>query len=289
MTDISKIKVGESEYQLKDVTAREQIAKISGNSITYGYTDLEDGVSALNPGQVYLYIAPEGPYRWYLVDGITEENVIAAYHFKGAETQAEALTNVNENGSYPLTITGSVMWTTGQGLFFPAEIDCYVNNTNLTNKTSSIISCAFGYSGGQTGSLYTAGVALSTTATNPKYLMQNMETYLSSSKTYPRGHIMPISSTSNKSKIYDATTTDGCLACDWSTYSMWRDGTKLSLTSGARTVTQKNYYVYTPPRVFTTNSASYSNGTIYIESLVFYNCVLTNAQHLQLATQINAL
>ena len=39
----------------------------------------------------------------------------------------------------------------------------------------------------------------------------------------------------------------------------------------------------------TASNSNLASGVMYLESLVFFNCVLTGAQHLQLATQINAL
>lgn len=58
MTDISKIKIGENEYDLKDTVARE-LANNAYNRITYGYTDLIDGTDSLATGTVYFYIESE--------------------------------------------------------------------------------------------------------------------------------------------------------------------------------------------------------------------------------------
>ncbi len=58
MADISKIKIGETEYDVKDTAARE-LAENANNKITYGYTELVDGVSPLASGTVYFYIEPE--------------------------------------------------------------------------------------------------------------------------------------------------------------------------------------------------------------------------------------
>ena len=56
MADISKIKVGETEYDVKDATARAAIAEVKGSDIRWGYEKLVDGTSPLDPGEVYFYI-----------------------------------------------------------------------------------------------------------------------------------------------------------------------------------------------------------------------------------------
>ena len=291
MADISKIKVGETEYDVKDATARTAIANFKSSDITYGYEDLVDGVSPLDPGAVYFYIAPTGPYRWYLVDGITEENVVAAYRFKGAETQAEALLNVNENGDYPLSITGTVTWTTGEGLYFPAVKNCYVNNTTLAAAQASIKACAYRFAGMATGSVCTAGVMLYIgSESNSRYLLGKYGGYYSSTKNYGR-HSIPLSASSRSYKQTSTVNAKGVLSCDWVNYALWYNGQAQSMTNGSGNGTDPTDNTsWTTGRVFTTASNSnLASGVMYLESLVFFNCVLTGAQHLQLATQINAL
>ena len=287
MADISKIKVGETEYDVKDATARTAIANFKSSDITYGYEDLVDGVSPLEPGTVYFYIAPTGPYRWYLVDGITEENVVAAYRFKGAETQAEALLNVNENGDYPLSITGTVTWTTGEGLYFPAVKDCYINNDSLVAKQASITACAFNYDRMNTGSVHTAGVMLQCSNTaNTRYL----EAKGGYGNSYLKNTMIGRSSTDGASKQTSTTYTDGCLSCDWVNYNLWYNGVSQTLTNAEHGTLPTYDSTWTTGRVFTTTTnANAYKGVMYLKTLVFYNCVLTGEQHLQLATQINAL
>ena len=294
MADISKIKVGETEYDVKDATARTAIANFKSSDITYGYEDLVDGVSPLDPGAVYFYIAPTGPYRWYLVDGITEENVVAAYRFKGAETQAEALLNVNENGDYPLSITGTVTWTTGEGLYFPAVVDCYITNDTLTALQTNIKTCAFKFAGMSTGSLSTAGTTLYIGAeTNSKYLIAKYGGYYSNSASSNyANHCISQSASTRNYKQTATVNTEGVLSCDWVNYALWYNGISQSMTNATNGNADDptDNTSWTTGRIFTTASNnSLYKGVIYLESIVFFNCVLTGEQHLQLATQINAL
>ena len=234
------------------------------------------------------------PNRWYLVDGLTEENVVAAYKFKGVATEQEALTNVNEGTAYALSATG-VTWTTGKGLYFPATVNCYINNTELVNQKASIVSCAFGYSDMSTGSVATAGCILngSGEGAGMKYLFAKGGWYNNVSSANEKvylNHAMPTSSSNGKIKQSGNVTATGCLACDWSTFKMWRDGLTLSLTAGSRSGYYPTYFnAWTNARVFTTPTTALARGTMYLSALVFYNTVLTDAQHVQLANQINAL
>jgi hypothetical protein len=228
------------------------------------------------------------PYdKWYLVDGIMEENVIAAYRFKGMASMDAALQNVNLNGSYPLDAVG-ITFVTDKGLFFPASINKYINSTSLINQKSSIITCAFGYSDMDTGKVGTAGTFIS--ATSPwKYLwakcgrMWNPE----SPQYGYYNHTMPRESSNGYLKQSSSIHTEGCLACDWSKYRMWYNGAEQSMSNASI----GTWGIGAPNgRVFSTPSQSgVSCGSMYLSALVYYNVVLTNSQHIQLANQINSL
>jgi hypothetical protein len=224
--------------------------------------------------------------QWYLMDGITEENVVVAYQFKGAESRESALKNINSGAVYPLTATDTVTWTTGKGLFFPADIDCYITNTELTNQHASIVACAFGYSDVSTGSVTTAGVALN--RANPYKYFAAMGGRYYNSNYYYHGTSIPQSASTGDAKYMAPKNVGGVLACDWSAYKVWYNGLSQSLTNADNMQMRSGQWTY--PRVFTTCSYSdFKRGTMYLSALVFYNCVLTDAQHVQLANQINAL
>ena len=242
--------------------------------------------SSSESGSVGWYDVAKLPHgdQWYIVNGIDDSNVVAAYKFKGRESLADALTNINYGTQYMLTVTGAVTWTTGKGLYFPATVDCYINNTELVNQKGSIVSCAFGYSGMSTGNVVTVGMYLGYAGNKQFYAKGG--SYSSNTATYfnhVTGYAGATASTgSNSGVCYPS----GVLATDWSTYGLWHDGLKLSVTKTTKTP----YGDWTSGRVFTTcTSTNLARGTMYLSALVFYNCVLTDAQHVQLANQINAL
>ena len=215
------------------------------------------------------------PNRWYLVDGLTEENVVAAYKFKGVATEQEALTNVNEGTAYPLTVTGAVTWTTGKGLYFPATVNCYINNTELVNQAGSIVSCAFGYSDMSTGDA-------------PMCYLTNYKLIWAGSVMH--ANIPKSASGKGLNKTGATVPTNGCQACDWQNYKVWVDGLSQSLASSTSSFPAS--WGWTAGRVFTSKTTLESAeplSTMYLSALVFYNTVLTDAQHVQLSNQINAL
>jgi hypothetical protein len=291
MADISKIKVGETEYDVKDATARTAIANFKSSDIRWGYEKLVDGITPLDPGAVYFYVSPGNPYRWYLVDGITEENVVAAYLFKGADSISDALINVNAIGEYPLIATNQITWTTGNGLFFPKTADQYINNSNLISDRDSIYTCVFGFSGATTGTVMSSGTTLKIDDVPMKFLHQSLF-YLGGSDKTTRfvGNAVTYGAT-YRYAAGTATNTNskGVLAGDWINYKMYYNGSASTIkTVGTNWITDNSSL--TSGRVFTTCSVStYTMGSMYLTSLAFYNCTLTATQHLQLATQINAL
>ena len=250
-----------------------QVKSGGGYGIGTALENKAEGESGLVKCRLFPGLYGSTPRSWYLVDGITEENVVAAYKFKGVATEQEALTNVNEGTAYPLTVTGAVTWTTGKGLYFPATVGCYINNTELVNQAGSIVSCAFGYSDMSTGSVATAGTVMS----DSKFLFAKYGGWWNSAATY-RTHMSP--------KGYSANVLPSAvLASDFS--GIWRDGLGMSLTSINVSPSKAGW---TTGRVFTTyTSTKLARGTMYLSALVFYNTVLTDAQHVQLSNQINAL
>jgi hypothetical protein len=261
-----------------------QVKSGGGYGIGTALENKAEGESGLVKCRLFPGLYGSTPRSWYLLDGITEENVVAAYKFKGVATEQEALTNVNEGTAYALTATG-VTWTTGKGLYFPADIDCYINNTELVNQKASIVACAFGYSDMSTGSVATAGVALN--YANPyKYFAASGGYY--GSDSYGHFTSIPQSASAYQSKYMATKNVGGVLACDWSACKVWYNGLSQSLTNVNNAQMSNANWTY--PRVFTTcTNSKLARGTMYLSALVFYNTVLTDAQHVQLANQINAL
>lgn len=239
--------------------------------------------SSSESGSVGWYDVAKLPHgdQWYIVNGIDDSNVVAAYKFKGRESLADALTNINYGTQYMLTVTGAVTWTTGKGLYFPAEVNCYINNTELVNNRTHIIACAFGYSDMEVGSVVVTSAVMLGRYTNQYLISKGVS---SSAIGY---HVVYGGPTDGWLKTSANATSSGVLACDWDSYKIWRDGLSLSLNKIATTVPDLGWsseYVFG-----TCPNSNLTHGTMYLSALVFYNTVLTDAQHVQLANQINAL
>jgi len=113
-------------------------------------------------GQVLAKSSSEsGAVNWYNVNqlptedwlhptGVTDSDIIAAFRFKGAASEADALQSVNSGTKYTLSKSGSnVTWSSGNGFFIPAARDVGLKNTDIQKLTWGTV--AVKYSGAQTG------------------------------------------------------------------------------------------------------------------------------------------
>lgn len=108
-------------------------------------------------GQVLAKSSSEsGAVGWYNVDqlptedwmhpsGVVDDDIIAAYRFKGADSEAAALRNINNSSTpYVLTKSGSnVTWSAAGGFFIPAVDAAGLRNTTLQAKTFGTIAVKF--------------------------------------------------------------------------------------------------------------------------------------------------
>lgn len=213
--------------------------------------------------------------KWYLVDGIQESNVIAAYKFIGRSNYADAMKNVNDGDSYPLTATDGINWTSGTGLQFPASKNMCIQNSDLLNINSKICSCAFGYTNaGTSGS--TGGVYIK----KNKFLFHRASAYDSEAKIYSD---IPTCFCNDERLYYiQDSTISGVLSTNFSTAEVYRDGVLQSSTL------KKNSGPNGTLSVFTTAHVPCNATPIYLTALIFFNCYLSQTQHQQIAYNINA-
>jgi hypothetical protein len=92
--------------------------------------------------------------KWWLPIGILPSNVIAAYQFKGVASEADALLNQNDIGTYPLTKSGNPVWNQASGFFIPATLGVGLDNLALTTFESVFVR----YSGIDTASYSQASI-----------------------------------------------------------------------------------------------------------------------------------
>lgn len=229
--------------------------------------------------------------EWYLISGITEENVLAAYRFKGASSMEDALMNDNPGANYLLANTG-VEWTQANGLHFPAKNDCYVNNSELVNNSSPIVTCVFAYSDLTDGACSGAGTTIyyNHSASQYKFFISKYGTSTQSGLSYWGSAIVK-----GSSPIYTARSavkSTATLACDWNNFKIFQDGVEMAITKD--TSSGWKYPAYNNSwkgyRVFTTSTnGDIVKGEMNLKCLVFYNITLTTAQHVELANKFNKL
>jgi hypothetical protein len=225
------------------------------------------------------------PYdKWYLCDGVLEDNVVAAYRFTGVASLEAAIQNINMNSDYPLAAV-NVTWDTDKGFYFPNKTGCYITNTDLTSKASLINACIFKYSGIPNGNVVTAGVALSN-ATPAKLLSTKTGTYYNNTNNNTQKYWY-FAWVSISSKHMATSYNEGVLGCNWDKGSVWYNGLSQSMGGGYNGMYNARW---TYSRVFTTTSSTeFTLGSMYLSAIAFYNINLTDAQHLTLANQISLL
>ena len=92
-------------------------------------------------GSVDWYDINKLPYdKWYLADGVRENNVLGAYKFVHRNSLNESLTSVSEDKSRVLTAVSEPGWNASQGVnFFQKSSDPwapYLSCASLSNDTS---------------------------------------------------------------------------------------------------------------------------------------------------------
>lgn len=259
------------------------LAKKSSESAAVGWYD-------------WNHLPSEKP--WYIVDGITEENVIAAWEFKDADTLAEALTSINKGTTYILTKTDNVTFTTGSGLLFPDMIHEYVYNDDISDICASIYSCAFRYAGILTDSYVSGGVFLFNSQTKRALHASSVKYEDSAHQYYPASTFKSISD--GAVICIGSYYPEGVLAANYSATanSIFYNGLNQSVTNKTGHSTLNgiwNSYANgrNMSKVFTSASAASSKSIrrspIQLYALVFYNTPLSDAQHIQLAENMNNL
>lgn len=89
--------------------------------------------------------------KWWIPEGLDDENVIAAFRFAGVGSMEDALKDIaaGADGSYDLERTGNtVTWSSTGGFIIPAVSSgrAGLNSANLNSAASSILSAAVRYS-----------------------------------------------------------------------------------------------------------------------------------------------
>ena len=213
--------------------------------------------------------------KWYLLDGITESNVIAAYQFVDQADETAALANINDGTSYLLSkVLGTETWSADKGFYIPGTRNAGLGNASLAGQYANMLSAAFGYSGANTPSSMGAGIMVHSSRA------LELATY---TNTYTG---KPVISAYSGTAAYLAGSfnTNGVLAGNWANPPlMYHDGAAVSLSQSG------NIYASGRGKIFGHLNEGGTYSSCYITALVFYNVTLSASQHLELSDNIRAL
>ena len=216
--------------------------------------------------------------KWYLTDGISESDVIAAYKFINRASWDEAKVNINEGTKYSLTNTLAI-WTHCSGLILPpagntSGDDPYIHNADIANIASSIQACIYQFiSIGRDTTHDIPGMYLSDTR-----WLGTTRNFTSSTAT---AHIVGSSGGWYSSgKIYGRI---GILGANFTSIpTMYFDGTQVTVSKISSAPYGRRHYLLT-------DQANDLGGQAGIKcpALVLYNKTLTAAQHAAIAWNIS--
>lgn len=263
-------------------------------------------------GQVLAKSSSEsGAVNWYNVNqlptedwlhptGVTDSDIIAAFRFKGAASEADALQSVNNGTKYTLSKSGSnVTWSSGNGFFIPAAQNVGLKNTDIQKLTWGTV--AIKYSGAQTGDAQVGLIHKSYSVGLYANFDMMYRTALSDGsgyepheliRHYPTVTLDKEATAAYYSTAFGQNKTEGVLSTNFSgSHNLYMNSISGSLSSSGSgsTWSDSSGYVadylfgqlkYT--RTWATSDWSIAFGSVYIHAAIIFNRVLsdTETQHL---------
>jgi hypothetical protein len=217
---------------------------------------------------------------WWLPIGIFPSNVIAAYQFKGADSEADALLNQNDTATYPLAkVGGTVTWNQANGFYIPATNGYGLNNASITSFTSVIARFSDVASGNSAAILVSpaAGYSLMAKAAydNGGGQYRNAPGIIDFTTNPGTGYYMP--------SYYG----NGVLAWNRPSRLLYINGVSQSLTGFTNAyITNPTYILIGQGR---TSSYISSLAAYNLQAVAFYNTQLTAAQVVAISNQMASL
>lgn len=233
---------------------------------------------------------------FWLPGGLAASACLAAYQFKGAASEAAALTDLSGHG-YTLTKSNSPTWTSANGFYFGSG--AYLGNATL-NALKTVKTIVIRYSGLSTATAARLPLSLikgQTTAgtSNPLFWARpnfritynGTNTTISSDKPC----IVTALNTSTNKLTYKLGSAKaaaaGVLACDAS--NIYANGTAQTVTShtvncDSSITTESNIHTQ-----YSYTLASNSSYPYYVIAAAFYNVTLSATQHKEVADAMLAL
>lgn len=226
---------------------------------------------------------------WWLPDGIEEDQCIAAYQFVDRPSEDEALININNGTSYPLTKTGNtVTWTSQKGFTMPSAWSAGLDNSALRGVIeSSGISAGFGFSGVDISENNRTAGGLKISS-NKYLLVRGWRSDLSATSTML--DYLVVGNATNTTVYRSATKYEkGVVTADWlSTPVLYKDGVLESLvtnnTMGSGLTNALGIFGQGASNMSTTYVLSFN-----VTAIVFYSVQLSAEQHMEIVANIKAL
>ena len=248
-------------------------------------------------GAIGWYDIDKLPYdKWYLCDGITESDVLAAYKFIKRGAEATALKNMNTAYSYPLAKSGNAIWNNANG--FRLEPWSSLHNQQLANNNPTSIIVKFA-AAGTNGAIIVSGGFPDPCNRRALYIRTPLPSnQVGAQFGYENG-------TSAAARFIRVAPTSvyapaGILGISFSSNTgaaMWFNGASLSLTAPSSTAAVINYVnemkmigmrADTPKNTQFDNLNNWKWASVNIQYIAFYKASLNTTQHGQIYRQINS-
>lgn len=217
---------------------------------------------------------------WWLPTGIVSSNVIAAYQFKGAIDEANALLNVNNANDYPLTKVGStVTWNQSTGFYIPATNGYGLNNASIKSFTSVFARFSNVASGNSAATLVSPAAG---------YILMAKAAYDKGGAQYKNAPGIIDFTTSSGTGYYMSTYYgNGVLGWNRPSRLLYINGVSQSLSTFSDAwIDTASYILIGQGR---TNAHVTSFASYNLQAVAFYNTLLTPAQIVELTISIQNL
>lgn len=229
---------------------------------------------------------------WFHPTGITDDDIVAAYRFKGADSIEEALQNINNSETdYPLAQSSSnVTWSAGDGFFIPAIQGAgLVNNNGLQSNMTGTVAIKF--SGAVTGEKM-IGLIMKNTYYQ-LFLRFNGRCHTSGGNLNKQYNKVIVNFSGNfyTSETIPSSIASGILITDFSNnYALMYNGTTCAISANgwSRSGASLNCPCVFGHTYDTDNPTDNSiMGSCYIHAAVIFNRILTNEEKLSLYQLMN--
>lgn len=214
---------------------------------------------------------------WWSLSGLSSSNVIAAYQFKGAASQAESYINLANPGMHTLTAVGTPGWNATEGLVLNWNTGQEGNKSGLNSSSAISVGIA------------SACIRITKSGTGVRPLISK-----NSSESFGFGLYdangntnsqLGIINSSGKINYGNSGISSGCIYGNFGNRTMSLNGTNLGQTGSSAqlgiaewTLIAGRYSQYYP-----------SNINMRIQAVVLFKVALTQSQILELAQKMNAL